>query len=133
MYYPEIDFEYIGIMYHIDHQGSASGVTRRHLDNYRATNGPYQWKYILNLPYKNREFWGMTATIYATILEISDRIYKIEFKKDFDINQYKFDDKTYRIYKNENLSTYSKLYRQFYREKLGIEMDPPRTRLKQFN
>ena len=42
------------------------------------------------------------------------------FKKDFDIKKYEFDDHLYRFQKNEDTSEYTRLFRKFYREKLGI-------------
>jgi len=93
LYNREVDYKEIGKMYHIDHEGSAVGTTGR-LDNYRPTNGPYQWKYTKNLPYENRDFWGMSSEIVDEI-ELKENIHKLTFKKDFNIDQYNFDDSSY--------------------------------------
>ena len=120
-----IKYELIGEMYHIDHQGSAVGTTGQ-LTNYRETNGPYQWKYFLNLPYTNRPFWGMADEIVDTI-DISEKTKRLVFKSRFDIEEYNFDDKAYMFVEQEDMTDYIKLTRKFYKEKMGIILNlPPR-------
>lgn len=89
-----IDFEMIGRIYHIDHADSAVGNDGT-LKNYRQANGPYNWKYAYNLPYKNRDFWGMDSR-YFNDLKIDENIYLIKNKEEIDVSKlYSYDDKQY--------------------------------------
>lgn len=86
------DFKLIGKIYHIDHEGSAVG-TSGNLSNYRPTNGPYSWKYLLNLPYKNVQYWGFHGNSIEE--ELSKNIYNVTFSGDFDLESYEFKDKEF--------------------------------------
>lgn len=90
----DIDFEMIGRIYHIDHADSAVGDNGT-LKNYRQANGPYNWKYAYNLPYKNRDFWGMDKKIFNDI-KIDENIFEIKQKDGNNLSEiYSYDDKQY--------------------------------------
>jgi hypothetical protein len=52
-----VQFKNIGVIYHIDH-GTSVPMTGLG-SSYRLANGPYMWKYMDNLPYKNLNSWGL--------------------------------------------------------------------------
>ena len=118
LYDDEIDFKLLGTIYHIDHVGSAVGTSGT-LAGYRPTNGPYHWKYIKNLPYVNRPFWGMADEIVDKI-SIGEKITRLQFKSGFNMKEYQFDDAEYEITHDEDLRPYIEEFRTFEREKLGI-------------
>jgi hypothetical protein len=116
MYDPQIDYVRIGDMYHIDHEGSAVGTTGT-LANYRATNGPYSWKYVLDLPYQNRSFWGMSHEICEDV-EIVDNVSRVVFKEDFDPERYEFNDERYMIRSQLDMDDYIPVFSKFREEYL---------------
>lgn len=109
----EIDYVNLGVMYHIDHEGSAVGTTGK-LTDYRPTNGPYHWKYVLDLPYKNRHFWGMSREIVDEI-KLKNNIYKLKFKESFNPEEYNFQDEKYHFDKNNttDVREYVETFKRF--------------------
>jgi len=99
----DFNFELIGNIYHIDHEGSAVG-TSGDLRNYREANGPYVWLYFKDLPYKNNEFWGMHGNSVEE--KISNKIKKISFIENFEMKNYNFRDAEFMF---ENLNDEEKL------------------------
>ena len=89
-FHSQVNFENIGVIYHIDH-GTSVPVTGVG-SNYRRANGPYMWKYMENLPYSNMEHWGLVGDNIEEI-EITPNITKI-IVKEYDNLVYP-DDKKY--------------------------------------
>tara|TARA_R100000808_G_scaffold20160_1_gene43649 strand:+ start:4374 stop:5453 length:1080 start_codon:yes stop_codon:yes gene_type:complete len=112
-----IDYVRMGEMYHIDHEGSAVGTTGT-LANYRPTNGPYNWKYLLDLPYTNRSFWGLSSEICED-KEVATDVWRLEFKEGFDVEAYEFNDERYMVRTPEDLEEYKQLFIDFHRDYLA--------------
>jgi len=72
-------FERIGNIYHIDHGTSVPDTGLG--DKYRKANGPYEWKYLHQLPYANHCQWGLSDDVCYDE-QINENIYNIRVKKD---------------------------------------------------
>lgn len=110
----DVDFEMIGSIYHVDHAGSAVGSSGD-LGDYRKANGPYRWKYLSNLPYKNRKVWGLDQSFFDDV-KLQENIYTIKKKKDVDLKQiFDYNDKPYMgFYTKEEFFSFFREIEQRY-------------------
>ena len=97
-------FENLGVIYHIDHGTSVpmTGLGSR----YRLANGPYNWRYMLDLPYENLDNWGLTGENISE-KKISDTIFEITVTN-LDNLRYN-DDQAFFIKSPDNLKRFSYL------------------------
>lgn len=97
-----VEFENLGVIYHIDH--GTSVPTTGTGNNYRLANGPYSWRYMLNLPYRNLDNWGLTGE-NINEEKISDKIFEIKVKS---LNELHYNnDEEFFIKSQDNLRRFS--------------------------
>ena len=70
------EFLNLGSVYHLDH-GTSLANTGPSIQKYRLANGPYTWKYMLNLPYTNLGEWGLYGDGITEEQRPNSRIYDI--------------------------------------------------------